>query len=117
MSLLAGPELIAERLLDTLRHPIQLGDERTPVTVTASIGIATGDRSSAEDLLRDADIAMYRAKSADAAGWSSSSHGMAEAMQSRMELEIDLRVALENKEFLLAYQPTFNLRDMTPHRP
>jgi EAL domain-containing protein (putative c-di-GMP-specific phosphodiesterase class I) len=40
--------------------------------------------------------------------------GMADAVQSRMELEMDLRVALENGEFFLAFQPTFNLSDMSP---
>ncbi len=114
MSLLAGPELVAERLLDALKQPFKLGEEQTAVTVTASIGIASGDRASAADLLRDADIAMYRAK------WSGRSRfvlfecGMADAVQSRMELEMDLRVALENDEFFLAFQPTFNLSDMSP---
>ncbi len=114
MSLISGPELIAERLLDALKEPVKLGDEQTPVMVTASIGIATGDRASAGELLRDADIAMYRAK------WSGRNQyivfecGMADAVQSRMELEMDLRVALENGEFFLAFQPTFNLQDMTP---
>jgi diguanylate cyclase (GGDEF)-like protein len=114
MSLMAGPELVAERLLDALKEPFKLGEDETPVTVTASIGIATGDRASAGELLRDADIAMYRAK------WSGRNRyvvyecGMAEAVQSRMELEMDLRVALENDEFFLAFQPTFDLRDMSP---
>jgi EAL domain-containing protein (putative c-di-GMP-specific phosphodiesterase class I) len=40
--------------------------------------------------------------------------GMGDALQSRMELEMDLRVALENDEFFLAFQPTFDLRDMSP---
>jgi diguanylate cyclase (GGDEF)-like protein len=114
MSLMAGPELVAERLLDALKEPFRLGDEKTQVIVSASVGIATGDRSSAGDLLRDADIAMYRAK------WSGRNRhvlfecGMAEAVQSRMELEMDLRVALENDEFFLAFQPTFDLSDMSP---
>ena len=63
LSLAAGPELVAERLLEALKHPFKLGaEEETRLTVTASIGIAAGDRASAEELLRDADIAMYRAK-------------------------------------------------------
>jgi diguanylate cyclase (GGDEF)-like protein len=114
MSLLAGPELIAERLLDALKEPVLVGEEQTSVIVTASIGIATGDRAAAGDLLRDADIAMYRAK------WSGRNQyvlfecGMADAVQSRMELEMDLRVALEKDEFFLAFQPTFSLGDMAP---
>jgi diguanylate cyclase (GGDEF)-like protein len=114
MSLIAGPELVAERLLDALKEPVKLGEDETPVTVTASIGIATGDRASAGDLLRDADIAMYRAKWAGRNRYIVFECGMAEAVQSRMELEMDLRVALENGEFFLAFQPTVDLRDMTP---
>ena len=111
---LTAPDLIAERLLDALREPVKLGEDKTQVTVTASIGIATGDRASAADLLRDADIAMYRAKWSGRNRWVLFECGMADAVQSRMELEMDLRVALENDEFFLAFQPTFNLQDMSP---
>jgi diguanylate cyclase (GGDEF)-like protein len=114
MSLMAGPELVAERLLDALKEPVRLGDIGTSVTVTASIGIATGDRASAGDLLRDADIAMYRAKWGGRNRYVVFECGMKEAVQSRMELEMDLRGALENDEFFLAFQPTLDLRDMTP---
>jgi diguanylate cyclase (GGDEF)-like protein len=114
MSLIAGPELVAERLLDALKEPVKLGEDETPVTVTASIGIATGDRASAGELLRDADIAMYRAKWGGRNRYVVFECGMAEAVQSRMELEMDLRVALENDEFFLAFQPTVDLRDMSP---
>ncbi len=115
MSLDAGPELIAERLLEALKQPFELrGSDNNRLLVTASVGIAAGDRSSAEELLRDADIAMYRAK------WSGKNRyvvfeaGMQDAVQSRMELEMDLRDALEKEEFYLVYQPTFDLRTMSP---
>src|ERR1700722_2142053 len=58
-SLGAGPALIAERLLSVLHEPFMLSSRdgvSTPVSVTASIGIATGDRSLSEDLIRDADF-------------------------------------------------------------
>jgi diguanylate cyclase (GGDEF)-like protein len=116
LSLEVGPELIAERLLEALKPPFKLGGEKaTRVTVTASIGIAAGDHVSAEELLRDADIAMYRAK------WDGKNRhvvfetGMQGMVQNRMELEMDLREALEKDEFFLAYQPTLNLQDMTPN--
>jgi diguanylate cyclase (GGDEF)-like protein len=57
-----GAELAAERLIAAFHEPFRLGDD--VVRVTASIGIATGTRESADDLLRDADIALYRAKAA-----------------------------------------------------
>jgi diguanylate cyclase (GGDEF)-like protein len=115
MSLAAGPELIAERLLDALKHPFTLeGAERTRLSVTASVGIAMGDRACAEELLRDADIAMYRAKWDGKNGYVVFESGMQDAVQSRMELEMDLRDAHEREEFFVVYQPTFDLRAMTP---
>ena len=115
LSLAAGPELVAERLLDALGHPFKLGpEEETRLTVTASIGIAAGHRSSAEELLRDADIAMYRAKWDGKNRYAVFETGMQDTVQNRMELDMDLREALEKHEFFLAYQPTFALSDMTP---
>ncbi len=114
LSLAAGPEVIAERLLEALKEPFKLSEQETRLTVTASIGIAMGERSSAEDLLRDADIAMYQAKWDGRNRYVVFESGMQDAVQSRMELEMDLREALERDEFFLVYQPTFDLRDMSP---
>jgi len=111
----AGPELIAERLLEALDLPFKLaGCPHTPLKVTASIGIAGGDRESAEELLRDADVAMYQAKWDGRHRYVVFESGMYSAVQSRLELEMDLRVALEQSEFLLVYQPTFDLLHMSP---
>jgi diguanylate cyclase (GGDEF)-like protein len=115
LSLAAGPELVAERLLEALQHPFMLGaDKETRLTVTASIGIAAGDHTSAEEILRNADIAMYRAKWDGKNRYIAFESGMQDTLQNRMELEMDLREALENDEFLLNYQPTIDLRDMSP---
>jgi diguanylate cyclase (GGDEF)-like protein len=115
LSLAAGPELVAERLLDALKQPFKLGaDEETHLTVTASIGIAVGDHTSAEELLRNADIAMYRAKWDGKNRYIVFETGMQDVLQDRMELEMDLREALEKDEFFLAYQPTIALSDMNP---
>jgi len=115
LSLAVGPELIAERLLDALKQPFHLGpDKATRVSVTASIGIASGERMPAEDLLRDADIAMYRAKWDGKNRYVVFETDMHDNVQNRMELEMDLRDALAGEEFFLAYQPTINLTDMSP---
>jgi diguanylate cyclase (GGDEF)-like protein len=114
LSLAAGAELIAERLLEALERPFKLaGAAQTPLKVTASIGIASGIRGSAGELLRDADIAMYQSKWDGRHRYTMFESGMQTAVQTRMELEMDLRVALENDEFFLVYQPTFNLQDMS----
>ena len=57
---LAAPELVAERILDVMRRPFDLAGATRPISVSASIGIACGDRPNAGDMLRDADIALYR---------------------------------------------------------
>jgi diguanylate cyclase (GGDEF)-like protein len=115
LSLASGPELIAERLLEALDQPFKLqGSGSSPLKVTASIGIASGERDCAGDLLRDADIAMYQAKWDGRHRFAVFESGMQTAVQTRMELEMDLRMALENDEFFLVYQPTFSLQDMTP---
>jgi diguanylate cyclase (GGDEF)-like protein len=63
--LAAGPEMVAERLLDCLAPPFDLNaDGTSAVSLSASIGIAFGRHESAEELLRDADIALYAAKAA-----------------------------------------------------
>jgi diguanylate cyclase (GGDEF)-like protein len=115
LSLAAGPELIAERLLDAFREPFILHSaEDTRVFAKASIGIATGDRSSAEELLRDADIAMYRAKWGGKGRYLVFESGMGDEVQSRLEIEMDLQSALEEEQFFLVYQPTFDLQTMSP---
>ncbi len=115
VSATAGPELVAERLLDALKQPFRLGrDEQTTITVNASIGVAVGERIAAADLLRDADIAMYRAKWDGRNGFAVFESAMKDTVQNRMELEIELREALENDEFVLAYQPTLDLSNMRP---
>jgi EAL domain-containing protein (putative c-di-GMP-specific phosphodiesterase class I) len=102
-------------VLDALQQPFNLGpDKQTRLTVTASVGIAAGEHTSAEELLRNADIAMYRAKWDGKNRFAVFETGMQDTIQNRMELEMDLREALENHEFVLAYQPTFDLRDMSP---
>jgi diguanylate cyclase (GGDEF)-like protein len=115
ISLAAGPELIAERLLQAFGEPFALGEEgETRVHAKASIGIATGLRPSAEELLRDADIAMYRAKWGGKSNYLVFESGMEDEVQSRLELEMDLQSALANEEFFLVYQPTFDLQEMVP---
>ncbi len=115
LSMSVGPELVAERLLETLKQPFKLGpDKQTRVSVTASIGIAIADQTSAEELLRNSDIAMYRAKWDGKNRTAVFESGMQDIIQKRMELEMDLREALAKEEFFLAYQPTLNLSDMSP---
>jgi diguanylate cyclase (GGDEF)-like protein len=106
----AGPELVAERILDVLRQPIQLPPPAaSSILVTASIGIATGRPTSAESLLVDADLALYKAKAVGKDGYVLFESAMQTAAQDRMHLEMDLTNALAADEFFLAYQPMLDL--------
>jgi diguanylate cyclase (GGDEF)-like protein len=107
----AAPELIAERLLEVLREPFEM--EESPsglLTLTASIGIAAGTRPTATELLRDADIALYRAKEAGKDCFVVFRPEMHTAVQDHHLLEMDLRDALAGNQYFLVYQPIFNLR-------
>jgi diguanylate cyclase (GGDEF)-like protein len=105
-----APELVAERILDVLRQPIQLSDaERAPIAITVSVGVATGRPGSAEDLMQDADLALYRAKAAGKNGYVKFESAMQTAAQDRIHLEMELASAFEQKQFFLVYQPMLDL--------
>jgi diguanylate cyclase (GGDEF)-like protein len=112
-SLKVAPELVAARLLEVMRRPFELAGASTPLVVTTSIGIAIGDRAAPGDLLRDADVALYEAKAAGKNQYAVFHPEMQTGIQERIELEFDLRSALEGGQFRLVYQPIYNLDNLT----
>jgi diguanylate cyclase (GGDEF)-like protein len=107
------PEEVAERLIDSLSLPFHLGGEgAAPISISASIGIAVGMRESAQDLLRDADVALYAAKAAGKKCSVVFRPEMQAAVRRQHELETDLRQALPDSQYFLVYQPVFDLRLM-----
>ena len=112
-SLADGPIFVAERIREALSEPFELeGYEGLPITVTASVGIATGDRPSAQELLRDADVALYQAKAAGKDCCVLFEPEMQSAAVDRLALKSNLYSALANDQFFLVYQPIFNLDTM-----
>ena len=108
-----GPFLVAERIRSALHEPFFLeGYEGLPITVTASVGIATGDRPSAQELLRDADVALYRAKAVGKDCCVLFEPEMQSAAVDRLALKSNLYSALANDQFFLLYQPIFELDSM-----
>ena len=101
--------IIADRLLGVLAAPYQLGEH--VVRSTASIGIVTSASGygNANDMLRDADIAMYEAKARGKGCHVIFSQAMRDSVHERMTLETDLRAAIGTSEFSLAYQPIVSL--------
>jgi diguanylate cyclase (GGDEF)-like protein len=93
---------VAERLLEELQRPVRIGGQ--DVTVGASVGIATG-RRDADQLLRNADFAMYQAKADGRGRYALFEAEMHAAALSRLSLAADLRKAVANGELFLHYQP------------
>jgi len=100
---------VAERVQAELTAPFVVNQEQ--VVISASIGIAssTSPHTQAEDLLRDADIAMYRAKRAGKARCEVSDTAMHANAMKRLRLEADLRKAFDQDEFRVYYQPIVSL--------
>jgi diguanylate cyclase (GGDEF)-like protein len=105
-----SPELVAERILELLNQPIELGGG-VEVRLTASVGIAVGGRETTEQLLRDADLALYSAKHAGKNRYVVFEDTMQTAIADRHALEVDLKRAIAHNELYLVYQPTFRLED------
>jgi EAL domain-containing protein (putative c-di-GMP-specific phosphodiesterase class I) len=96
-----------------MRQPFELDGAAMPLVVNASIGIAMGDRATAGELLRDADVALYQAKAKGKNRYEVFYPEMQTAISQRIELEFDLRSALEEDQFRLVYQPIYNLDQLT----
>jgi diguanylate cyclase (GGDEF)-like protein len=105
--------VIAERLLERLVSPILLGNRK--VFSGASIGIVFGSTAyqNGIELLRDADIAMYRAKALGKGRYAVFDREMYAQTIHLSQLETDLRLALEREEFVLYYQPIVSLETLT----
>jgi diguanylate cyclase (GGDEF)-like protein/PAS domain S-box-containing protein len=105
-------EAPAERIAAALRPPFRL--EHTEHVVRASVGLVVGDgASSVEGLLRDADVAMYRAKERGHGLHARFDPAMHEPLRDRVRVEAELRTALLRGEFEVFYQPVTTTRDGT----
>jgi diguanylate cyclase (GGDEF)-like protein/PAS domain S-box-containing protein len=102
-------DALAERLAEVLRTPFEISGR--VISVTASIGIATGVDLSVEDLVRDADIAMYKAKAAGKNQVVAFVPAMVDSANERLQLVIDLQRAIEEEEFVVLFQPIIALED------
>jgi len=104
---------VAERIIDALQAPFVLQNKE--VFTSASIGISLLTASEdADELLRNADIAMYMAKAAGKARYQLFNPSMHDAVVTQLQLEGELQRALERQEFFLVYQPLMSLRTGHP---
>ena len=102
-------ESVAQRVLDALNQPRSMADGNE-IVIGASIGIAlAGPGDTGELVLRDADTAMYAAKSAGGGRFRVFSTELRDAAIRTHELEVDLRAALRSRDLSVAYQPVVSL--------
>ena len=99
----------AEKLLRAFEQPLLLDGQ--PLRVTPSIGISLfpGDGADIETLMRKADIAMYAVKGSGRNGWMFFAEEMNQEVQERLQLERDIRRAIDHREFRLHYQPQWRI--------
>jgi diguanylate cyclase (GGDEF)-like protein len=102
---------LAERVSVAFQEPFRPGGRE--ITIRCSIGVvlASGGHRSADDLLRDADVAMYRAKISGRGSYALFEPSMQAEVAARVELESDLRSAIEHERLTLVYQPIVDLKD------
>ncbi len=102
---------VAERLLEALKAPFLPDGEERFLSASVGIALASGSRELPEDLLRDADAAMYLAKERGKARWELFDERMRVRARERLETESALHRALERNEFRVFYQPIVSLSE------
>jgi predicted signal transduction protein with EAL and GGDEF domain len=100
---------LAERVVTTLGEPFQISGQEIIVGASIGITLAPRDGSDADLLLKNADMALYRAKADGRRAWRFFEQGMDVMAQARRSLQLDLRNAIASNVLEVHYQPLFNL--------
>ncbi|MFN6537505.1 MAG: putative bifunctional diguanylate cyclase/phosphodiesterase [Nostoc sp. EkiNYC01] len=100
---------VTERILKDFQTPLILNDAEVVISTSIGIVLGTNHYSQASDLLRDADIAMYRAKAQKRSSYKIFDVKMHTQAVNRLTLETDIRKALEREEFVIYYQPIVDI--------
>ena len=101
--------LVARKIIDALSKPYDLGGHESFVTASVGITLYPDDAADAEALIKNADVAMYRAKDLGRNTYQFFTQEMNDRAIKRMQMEASMRQALERSEFLLHYQPKVDL--------
>ena len=102
--------VLARRIIEVVSAPYDLDGNRASVGVSIGICFAPGDGTTCDKLLKNADVALYRAKADGRGTWRFFEAAMDVSLQARRALELDLREALVREEFELHYQPIYDFR-------
>jgi len=101
--------IVAERIEEAISAPYDIGGRETYTSASIGIVVSRTGFESADDLIRDADTAMYRAKKLGRSRYEICDHAMHETILHTIRLESDLRAAVDRDEFVLNYQPIVDL--------
>ena len=102
---------VAEKILDELRKPISIAGQQLVVTTSIGITLLPQDSNDAQTLMRNADMAMYKAKERGRNNYQFFSEDMNQTAINRLRIETELRDALKRDQFELYYQPKIRLAD------
>lgn len=100
--------MMAQKMIDMIALPIHLGGLDLSITASVGISLFPDDGLDLNELMKNADVAMYQAKAAGRGNFRFFNASMNSAALERLHLENDLRHALERREFVLHYQPQVN---------
>jgi diguanylate cyclase (GGDEF)-like protein/PAS domain S-box-containing protein len=106
---IGGVTLVVDRIRESLSEPFAAGGRETGTSASIGVAVALNNYERAEDLLRDADTAMYRAKAAGRNGYVIFDGDMHERYLAQRQLEDDLRGAVERQQLAVHYQPVVRL--------
>ncbi|BAQ71887.1 diguanylate cyclase domain-containing protein [Pseudomonas sp. Os17] len=100
---------LAQRIIDGLKEPFLLGEQQVVINASIGISLFPSDALSASQLLRNADAALFKAKSAGRNGYALYTEELTAHAQQRVEIAFELRRALEQQELRVYYQPVHDL--------
>ncbi|WP_421549342.1 phosphodiesterase DibA [Pseudomonas sp. QD4] len=101
---------LAQRIIDGLKEPFELADHQLFINASIGISLFPSDALSAEQLLRNADSALFKAKSTGRDGYALYTEELTAHAQQRVEIAFELRRALEQQELRVYYQPVHDLK-------
>lgn len=103
-------DIAAARVVDAFLTPLEVGDRAMHLSVSVGVGLATASLNSAEELIRNADFAMYAAKQSGKGQYRTYEATERRVADARSQLQVDLRGAVQRDELVLHYQPIIDLR-------
>ncbi|QOP44948.1 EAL domain-containing protein [Sulfurimonas paralvinellae] len=105
--------VLAQKMLDILKIPVEIEHEEIFISCSIGISLYPKDATEAQELIKHADIAMYRAKHNGRNAYEFYVESMTQEILARLDMQSKLRIALEDRDFVVHYQPQYNMKNDT----